>query len=389
MGTIRELLTPQSKFNVSNKYLEIGDIDVTTHDYTIDKDKPIVKGAVKARKGTILISTVRPTRGAIVILRESIYVSSALCQVYIEDDSLRRYIYQYFLLPSFSKYMADNCEGGTYPTIKDETIYNHKIELPFKEVIDFNSKLLKNFDDFILSKKNEISILENYKSTMLYKMFPKEGESVPEIRFKGFSGDWKKEVFGKLFVKLNNNSMSRDLLNYNSGDYKNIHYGDILIRYGFSIDVKNKIVPFVNEDVKVNEKKEDILKTGDVVFADTAEDTTAGKMVEIDNDEGNKVLAGLHTYPCRPLIKFEKGYLGVALNTYHFHNQLVPYMQGTKVTGFNYDYLCRIYVRYPNLDEQKEITNFFINLDTMIENQEKEIKTLEHFKATVLSKMFA
>jgi type I restriction enzyme S subunit len=89
------------------------------------------------------------------------------------------------------------------------------------------------------------------------------------------------------------------------------------------------------------------------------------------------------------LIDFAEGYLGIYMNTSHFHDELIPYMQGSKVTGFNYEYLTRMIVKYPSVKEQNRIVDFFSNLDTLISNQEKEIITLERLKTTLLKKMFA
>lgn len=299
------------------------------------------------------------------------------------------FLFQRLCIPDFERQMNLNGQGAAQLNISNSDIENYKILVPlFDEQMDI-SKCLSQFDEIIVNKNNKLKKTKLYKSSMLSKMFPKEGSLVPEIRFKEFVDEWNAALFGENFEKLSNNSFSRDLLNYKNGDFKNIHYGDILIKYGFSISVNDNVVPFINNEVEINQKQNDYLKTGDVVFADTAEDTTAGKMVEIFNDNNIKVISGLHTYPCRPLIKFYKGFLGIMLNTPYFHNQLVPYMQGTKVTGFNYNYLCKINIVYPTIDEQEKIVSFFTNLDEMISNQEKEIETLEHLKKTLLNKMFA
>lgn len=264
------------------------------------------------------------------------------------------------------------------------------IKHPNLKIQNYVSSFLSTIDDLIASKKYELVKNIKYKDSMLHKMFPKRESNVPEVRFAEFTEDWNADRFSNLFDKLNNNTFSRKLLNYRDGEAKNIHYGDVLINYGFSVDITDTNVPFINNDVDlVGFKSDNYLKTGDVVFADTAEDTTAGKMVEIINKDNYPVLSGLHTYPCRPLIDFAEGFLGIYMNTSHFHDELIPYMQGSKVTGFNYEYLTRMIVKYPTIKEQKRIVDFFSNLESLISNQEKEIVTLERLKDTLLKKMFA
>ena len=279
--------------------------------------------------------------------------------------------------------------GGAMPYIKIDALEELLIGMPSDLEQEDISNLIEKMNLLIESKKKELNKIEIYKKTMLRKMFPVEDTFKPEIRFDGYKENWSSKQFGKAFVKVANNSFSRDLLNYNNGKAKNIHYGDILIKFDYYADINDKNVPYINPDVKIsNFKEKDYLKTGDVVFSDTAEDTTAGKMVEIKNENNIPVLSGLHTYACRPLIEFYKGYLGIYLNTPNFHDQLIKYMQGTKVTGYNYEYLCRLDVLYPSIDEQKEIVLFFNNIENIINNQKKEILDIENILCTLKEKLF-
>lgn len=279
--------------------------------------------------------------------------------------------------------------GGAMPYIKIETIANLLIGVPDKKEQDKISNLLEYLDQIIIIKKEELVKMRVYKKSLLLNIFPKENQDDPKVRFLGCSGKWNEDKFGNLFVKLNNNSFSRDMLNYVNGDIKNIHYGDILIKYDDSIDVENESVPYINAENNVsNFKTKDYLKSGDIVFADTAEDETAGKMVEIINNHKTKVLSGLHTFACRPKIDFAPGYLGIYMNTSHFHNQLIPYMQGTKVTCFNYEYLSKVKVKYPDKREQERIVELFNNLNVLISNKEKELFIIEKLQNTFETKMF-
>lgn len=359
--------------NGKYKFFTCSRDDYLTNTYTFDGDAVIING-----------------NGDLGITKTYSGKFDAYQRTYVLMDFIDDFEYIGKAIP---KYLPDRIKkeaiGGAMPYIKLDTLTNLLLSFPSKPEQKNIAKFLSNLDKIIDNKKQQLEKTKLYKSSMLSKMFPKEGSLVPEIRFKEFVDEWNAALFGENFEKLSNNSFSRDLLNYKNGDFKNIHYGDILIKYGFSISVNDNVVPFINNEVEINQKLNDYLKTGDVVFADTAEDTTAGKMVEIFNDNNIKVISGLHTYPCRPLIKFYKGFLGIMLNTPYFHNQLVPYMQGTKVTGFNYNYLCKINIVYPTIDEQEKIVSFFTTLDEMISNQEKEIETLEHLKKTLLNKMFA
>lgn len=105
-------------------YLEIGDIDVKTKDYQIDnKEKRPVSGAVKVPANTLLISTVRPTRGAITRTKSEIYVSSAFCKLRLPNDFYFYCSYQ----RKFFNHLKHRQSGATYPTVKDKDILTFKI----------------------------------------------------------------------------------------------------------------------------------------------------------------------------------------------------------------------------------------------------------------------
>jgi len=108
-------------------YLEIGDVNVETKSYDVaQKEKLSVRGAVKVPSGTLLISTVRPTRGAIVVTKSSLHVSSAFCRVRPANGLLFHLVCQ----PKFLVYLGENSFGGTYPTCRDETILGYETPLP-------------------------------------------------------------------------------------------------------------------------------------------------------------------------------------------------------------------------------------------------------------------
>ena len=115
------------------------------------------------------------------------------------------------------------------------------------------------------------------------------------------------------------------------------------------------------------------MQDGDIVFADTAEDETAGKCCEIRNCGSTVIISGLHTIPCRPVSKFAPGYLGYYLNSAAFHEQLVPLMQGTKVVSISKAALESTLIQYPSDDkEQQKIGALFRGIDRLITLHQRE-----------------
>lgn len=211
----------------------------------------------------------------------------------------------------------------------------------------------------------------------------------PEVRLAGYSEEWLEESFYKLFSGISNNSLSRDKLNYNYGKAKNIHYGDILIKYNEILDVANNIIPYITDDDIVEKLKGSKLIDGDILLADAAEDKTVGKCIEMVNVNEEIILSGLHTIAVRPQKNFASKYLGYYLNSDAFHDQLLGLMQGTKVLSISKTSIKNTTVRYPkNKTEQAQIGNFFQNLDQLISKHEQKLTKLKNLKKAMLDKMF-
>ncbi len=165
---------------------------------------------------------------------------------------------------------------------------------------------------------------------------------------------------------LPNNTFSRAELSEN-GRIQNIHYGDVLIKFGEVLDVANEQLPFVAKTKKINKISELKLENGDIVFADAAEDKTVGKCTELFNIIDKIVISGLHTIPCRPQIAFATAYLGYFFNSPCYRTQLLPLMQGIKVLSLSKTALLQTDIFYPkDQSEQARIGTFFRHLDRLI-----------------------
>ena len=190
---------------------------------------------------------------------------------------------------------------------------------------------------------------------------------VPKLRFKGFNDDWEQRKFASVFDGLQNNTLSRAELNYESGTVRNVHYGDVLIKFGDYIDASKTELPYISDDTKADKFKNSFLQDGDIIIADTAEDDTVGKCIEIQGSGGLKLLSGLHTIACRPKEKHGPMFLGYYINSPAYHNQLKPLMQGIKVTSISRSALQDTDMIMPkSIDEQIKIGEYFSNLDNLI-----------------------
>ena len=210
----------------------------------------------------------------------------------------------------------------------------------------------------------------------------------PRISTQITKSVYSRKTFGEIFGYLTNNTFSRDLLSSRISSYRNVHYGDILVKYGEILDVTNEELPFISANVTDKAKLFPLLNNGDVIIADTAEDETVGKCTEIENVGDAKIIAGLHTMACRPKVKFAPGFLGFYMNSPKYHDQLLPLMQGTKVTSVSKTAILETKLLYPPFEEQKDIVHFLTSLNKAISKNESAIAKWQDIKKAYRSMLF-
>lgn len=211
----------------------------------------------------------------------------------------------------------------------------------------------------------------------------------PEVRFAGFTEEWEEKNFEKVFSNISNNSLSREKLNYVTGLAKNVHYGDILVKFNDVLDVKKVSLPYISDNATIEKLKKSILKDGDIIISDAAEDEIVGKCVELYNVNEEKILSGLHTIAVRPKEKFAPKFLGYYMNSNSYHDQLLRLIQGTKVLSISKTAIKNTFIRHPqSIDEQELIANFHVNIDKLIAEHQQKHSKLQSFKQAMLDKMF-
>ena len=228
------------------------------------------------------------------------------------------------------------------------------------------------------------------KQQQLLENIKKYKRGLSNKLFEDYSNNWIAANFADVFKLLQNNTFSRAELTCEETEILNIHYGDVLIKYGDILDLSKVCdIPFIKNNIDLKRYSEtSYLKNGDVVIADTAEDYTVGKTIEIFSASGKRILSGLHTIPCRSLISFEAKYLGYYLNSYSFRKQILPLIQGTKVSSISKSELQKVKVKYPEPKEQKRIVSILSLIDEKIYIAEHQLTFLKICKDGLLQQMF-
>ena len=203
------------------------------------------------------------------------------------------------------------------------------------------------------------------------------------MRFPGFTDEWKRIKVSDLLEFYSTNSLSWEMLNYEDGDFHNLHYGLIHSGLPTLIDLKRDTLPFVNDAAKP--KNFTLCKEGDIAFADASEDTNdVAKAVEFINLKGQQVISGLHTIHGRDNgNKTVVGFKGYAFASSAFHNQIRRIAQGTKIYSISSKSFDEVFISIPDKAEQTKIARLLHLIDERIATQNKIIEDLKKLKSAI------
>ncbi|SIS05819.1 restriction endonuclease subunit S [Bacillus velezensis] len=273
----------------------------------------------------------------------------------------------------------DDGVGQTNLSKKD--VENFSEKYPSMEEQSKIGKLFRQLDDTITLHQQELTTLKQTKQGFLQKMFPKEGESVPEVRFPGFDGEWEEQKLDSIVNRVKSYSLSRDVETTEYTGYKYIHYGDIHTKVADIIDEFSDL-----PNIKAGNYE--LLKKGDLVVADASEDyqgIAAPAVITIDVPY--KLVSGLHTIALRPK-QIDSLFLYYLINSQTFRKYGYKAGTGMKVFGISATNLLRFESVFPTFEEQTKIGNFFKQLDDIITLHQRELDALKETKKAFLQKMF-
>ncbi len=269
-------------------------------------------------------------------------------------------------------------ESTGVPSLSKTAINDIDILVPVYEEQRVLGRLFSEIDHIITLHQRKYSRLCNVKKSMLEKMFPKDGASMPEIRFAGFTDAWEQRKLG---------------------DYCDMYNGDRSSKYPNADDMVSDGIPFINagdlENGTVNlmicnkisrEKYNDLggakLQRGDIVYCLRG---TLGKNAFIDNFDEGTVASSL--VALRPK-NINGKYLYFILNSNIEYRQRIVRDEGAAQPNLSAKSVSEYIIPAPSEEEQQQISACFSKLDTLITLHQRELERLQNIKKACLEKMF-
>lgn len=308
----------------------------------------------------------------------NIYLNS-FCFGFRPNQKIDPYFLGYSLR---APYMRDKikilAQGISRYNISKNKVMELEISLPNNEEQSLLGNFLRNIDLGITLHQRKLEKLKLNKSSLLQRIFPQNGCTVPEVRFKGFTEDWEKCKLGDLLRLLKDGSHGTHK-NTNEGVYllsaKNIKNGRI------NIMPDDRIISW--DDYNVIHKNYE-LQTGDILL------TIVGSIGEtaIYNLK-TKVTFQRSVAFLRPNSKLNNGFLYTLINTDRFQNQLQTKQVVSAQPGIYLGDLASIDITYPkNVSEQEKIYNIFKEIENSITLYQHKLNRLMSIKKALLQQLF-
>lgn len=327
-------------------------------------------------QGTLLMAMYGQgkTRGTVAILEIDAAVNQACAAITVKDGKSKFLFYQ---LKNSYQDIRKLSNTGNQENLNADIIKTYQVPWAPDEEQERISTILTTQDKVIKLKGKRLAEKQRQKKYLMQQLL------TGKKRLPGFSGQWEIKDFNQVFAFGVTNTFSRECMCEDSTGVKNIHYGDILVRYGEVLKLSEQEIPSLLSDIGA--KITTFVEDGDVVIADTAEDLTAGKAVEVQETHGKKVAAGLHTMLCKPIKDcFAPGWLGYYMNSETYHKQLVPYIAGVKVMSISKGNIVKTHILMPPIEEQAAIAEVLSTADREIELLQQDIEQEKQKKKALM-----
>ena len=285
----------------------------------------------------------------------------------------------YFLLTEsvlWSAKMKVLAATGTLQIINRTEFSEIKTFLPSFDEQKRISQYFEKLDTLITLHQRKYEKLVNIKKSMLDKMFPPNGVSVPEIRFKGFTDPWEQR-------KLDEIANFSKGVGYSKNDLCEegtpiILYGRLYTKYETSI---------FDVDTFVKEKAGSVYSKGGEVIVpasgETAEDISIASVVVKPG-----ILLGGDLNIVSPTTEYDSAFLALTISSGATHKYLSSLAQGKSVVHLHNADIQSVSAKFPTKREQEKIHLLFGKIDTLITLHQRKLEKLQNIKKSCLEKMF-
>lgn len=276
----------------------------------------------------------------------------------------------------YDKYRTPNIPH-VIKTFKDE----YDVMLTSGEEQNEIGRYFQQIDHLITLHQRKYDALKSMKKTLLSKIFPKNGEDVPEIRFKGYTDAWEQRRLEEIFLKIRNAFVGTSTPYYvekNQGGHFYIESNNV--KHG---KINHDTEVFINEEFYQNQKDK-WLKTGDIVMVQSGHVGHSAVIPEYLNNSAAHALIMFQEYK----IETNPYFINFQFQTESVRNKIDSITTGNTIKHILASDMKLFSISNTQKKEADKLGDFFISLDNLITLHQRKLEELKKMKKTLLQQMF-
>lgn len=322
------------------------------------------------------------TVGEVAIIKENdrFYLAPNVSRIRVKSDDSPKFISHYMRTDNFkNKVIFPLIATSSQPALSMENIRKFTINIPTsREEQDCLAKYFDSLDHLITLHQRKCDETKKLKKYMLQKMFPQNGEKVPEIRFSGFTDDWEQRKLSEFVDKAVDNRGKTPPLDDNG-----IHPLIEVAALGGVHPDYSKVEKYLNDDSFENNLRA-YIKEGDILFTTVG---SIGLVSLMDSREEAAIAQNIVAFRAKE--NFVPEYLYSLFSNEKNQYKAKRIVMGAVQPSIKVSQLVDVeYMLTQNVKEQQKIGEYFSNLDHLITLHQRELENLQNIKKFMLEKMF-
>ena len=354
-----------------------GQIYVDSSERKITEDGYNNSSAKMLPVGTVLFTS-RAGIGKVAILRKEACTNQGFQSIVPRDNELDSY-FIFSRSGELKKYGETVGAGSTFVEVSGKQMANMDIMMPTtlyeqKQIGEYFEKI----DHLITLHQRKCEETKKLKKYMLQKMFPQNGQSVPQIRFAGFTEDWEQRKLGDIYGSIGNAFVGTATPYY--AEQGHFYLESNNVKDG-QINHNSEI--FINDEF-YEKQKDKWLHTGDMVMVQSGHVGHAAVIPEeLDNTAAHALIMFRN-----PKEEIEPYFLNYEYQTDKAKKEIENITTGNTIKHILASDMQEFVVDVPKYEEQKVIAGYFCNIDNLITLHQRKCDELQNIKKYMLQNMF-
>ena len=336
------------------------------------KEEQLISGKFRFRPGDVVYGKINPQLGKYFYASTDGLTSADAYVLNGKNGLTQEFLFSLLQTVDFFKYSISVSKRSGMPKINRDELNAYSFFAPDEAEQKKIGTFLLDIDHLITLHQRKCDETKQLKKFMLQKMFPKNGEKNPEIRFEGFTDDWEQRKFGE-FVKniAKKNKDNLELEPYAvTNDRGFIAQKDAHDEFGYMNNVDRtayNIVPpnsFAYNPARIN--------VGSLGYYAGGENVIVSSLYEVFQTENY----------------MDDTFLLHWLKSDYFPKWIEKLQEGSVRLYFYFDKLIQCQMMVPSIDEQKKIGTYLDSLDHLITLHQRKCEKLKELKKFMLQNMF-